>query len=617
MSFPFPLNPADGQQVTQAQSDGSVLVATYHQAKNEWIVNRQLPAPTPLTGTPPINVTATANGQVITWDQALKTWTAKTPGQSGGTGGTYSKPTQAAADTSNPPDPTKPTVTLKPGMLQSTLEKLHKEIKAWNGTAWTEVLAEDTIKQWVAAGSLFRGVVKEATLNTLPVPATANRGFYYSWTGNPGRVVVAGDAGIGGDLAGEILQVGDWIQSDGTKWVHVPGDLLSKQRWDSLGSFAPWSDTSWEKGSVVSYQKSFFRSNALVSPGDLAPDATGSKWTDITPLPSIKLADLADVNDNAALSGNDGVVVWAEIDGEFVVSREITVNGIEFDATGPGTILEGFMDGDLSVNKNLTTQVPSCEAVATYVDTRSLEDFADTKGLDVAADGEFIAWDDASNGWVPKQSAAALAGMTDVDLTTKPPVASNFLSFNGTKWVPAREDGGLVNKYIQGNAGPLEVDLGSKDWYQINLDAMVEYRQSDEFFTMSTKTSAGNWTQWGTALKKVRAHAQKGLEAKSHNDQSVAQNGDWLVLSWANNDATFAVHDAYSHVKVKITRMYDGWLMMETEMDYGGANGVQIAATTFWEFDASDPTKDIRYLVFNGYGGGVRLGMTGRLTVTK
>ena len=436
MAFPFPLNPVDGQQVSQTQPDGSVLVATYHQAKNEWEVNRQLPAPTPLTGTPPINVAATADGQVITWDQALNTWVAKAPAvSSGGTGGTYSKATQAGPDTPNPPDPTKPTVTLKPGMLQTTLENLHKELKAWNGSTWAEVFSEDTIKTWISAGSLFRGVVKEATLSTLPAPATANRGYYYSWTGNPGHVVAAGDAAIGGDLLGEVLQVGDWIQSDGSKWVHVPGDLLSKQRWDSLGSFAPWSDTSWEKGSVVSYQKSFFRANALISPGDLAPDATGSKWTDITPLPSIKLAQLADVNDNAALSGEDGVLVWSEVNGEFVVSRDITVDGIEFDATGPGAVLEGLMNGNLAANKTLTTQVPSCEAVATYVDGLRVEDLLDAKGLNVAADGEFIAWDDVSNGWLPKKAAAAIAGMTDVDLTT-PPTQGQTLLYNavGTKW---------------------------------------------------------------------------------------------------------------------------------------------------------------------------------------
>jgi hypothetical protein len=132
-------------------------------------------------------------------------------------------------------------------------------------------------------------------------------------------------------------------------------------------------------------------------------------------MPSIKLADLADVNDNAALSGDDGVVVWSEVDGEFVVSREITVDGIEFDASGPGTILEGFMDGALGLNKTLTAQAPSCEAVATYVDGLRVEDLADAKGLNRAANGEFIVWDDASKGWLPKELAMGL--LSDVELT--------------------------------------------------------------------------------------------------------------------------------------------------------------------------------------------------------
>ena len=79
MAFPFPLNPVDGQQVSQTQLDGSVLVATYYQAKNEWIVTRQLPAPTPITGTPPIHVSAPAKGQLNTWDQPLNTWVANAP----------------------------------------------------------------------------------------------------------------------------------------------------------------------------------------------------------------------------------------------------------------------------------------------------------------------------------------------------------------------------------------------------------------------------------------------------------------------------------------------------------------------------------------------------------
>ena len=263
MAFPFPKNPVDGQVVSQAASDGTVLTATYHLGKNEWTVTRTVPNP------PTINLVSTtayvvnpgSDGQVLTYDKTLNQWVGKAPvAGGGGSGGTFIKANQAATDTPNPPDATKPKELLKPGMLQTTPENLHHELKYWDGTQWNLLLGEDQIKQWVAAGSLFRGVTKEATLSTLPDVAVANRGFYWSWTGSPGYVVKKGDAKIGTDLENEILQVGDWIQSDGTKWVHVPGDLLSKQRWDSLGSFAPWTDTSWEKGSVVSYQKSFFRS---------------------------------------------------------------------------------------------------------------------------------------------------------------------------------------------------------------------------------------------------------------------------------------------------------------------------------------------------------------------
>ena len=417
MTFPFPLNPVDGQQASQTQPDGSVLVATYNQAKNEWIVNRQLPAPTPITGTPPINVSATANGQVITWDQALKTWTAKTPAaQSGGVGGTFVKPTQAAADTSSPPSAGgKPLVA---GMLQTTIENLHKELKAWNGTAWTEVFAEDTIKQWISAGSLFRGVVKEATLNTLPVPAAANRGFYFSWTGNPGHVVASGDAAIGGDLLGEVMQVGDWIQSDGAKWVHVPGDLLSKQRWDSLGSFAPWSDTSWEKGSVISYQKSFFRSSALVSPGDLAPGVTAAnpgevqKWVDITPLRSMSTGDLNNVNANTIRGGgvHGAVFQWDDNVGEWVSSDVLEVSEVK-----TGTVKFGDLYGEITGVENIdldatgpadeSTFVPSVWAVKEYVKGQPkpfLEELEDCTELANAEDGQVPVWSDANSRWEPK-----------------------------------------------------------------------------------------------------------------------------------------------------------------------------------------------------------------------
>jgi len=275
-------------------------------------------------------------------------------------------------------------------MLQTTLENLHKELKAWDGTNWAEVLSEDTIKQWISAGSLFRGVTKEATLNTLPTPATGNRGYYYSWTGNPGYVVKAADPSIGTDLVGEVLQVGDWIQSDGVKWVHVPGDLLSKQRWDSLGSFAPWSNTSWEKGSVVSYQKSFFRANALISPGDLAPGDPGSKWTDITPLPHMKLEELSDCQ-QLSTAADMQIPTFDAINNEWV-PRQLGMG----DLSDVNANVINPTDGAVLQWDDITMQWDAANSLSLR-----LEDLGDTGLLGGATEGQVPIWDDTNNNWKP------------------------------------------------------------------------------------------------------------------------------------------------------------------------------------------------------------------------
>jgi microcystin-dependent protein len=476
MAFPFPLNPVDGQVVTQTQPDGSVLTATYNQSKNEWVIDRQQPAPTPITGTPPINVTASADGQVITWDKVLGTWVAKAPAASGGVGGTYVKGTQAAPDTTNPPNPGgKPLVA---GMLQSTLENLHKEIKAWNGTAWTEVFGEDTIKQWISAGSLFRGVVKEATLSTLPAPATANRGFYYSWTGNPGYVVKAADPGIGTDLVGEILQVGDWVQSDGAKWVHVPGDLLSKQRWDSLGSFTSWSDTSWEKGSVVSYQKAFFRANALISPGDLPPGDPGSKWTDITPLPHMKLEELEDCL-NLGSATDMQVPAWDAINSEWVPTQLALndlsdVNADVTDPTSNGAVFQW----------DLATQ----QWVAANTLALRLEDLGDTGPLSGATKGQVPTWDDTNSEWAPKTlglkdlgDAASLSSASDGQVPT----------WNNTtkQWFPSHPPDELndltdVRLSALADGQVLKFDLTANEWHNSTVDGYTKAQIDTKISTL-------------------------------------------------------------------------------------------------------------------------------------
>ena len=451
MRFPFPSNPTDGQVATFTQADGTVLSATYIAAKNEWYVERQVPTPSTITLTSGTAYTVSpgTDGQVLTFDRLLNQWVGKPPSAvAGGSGQTYAKGTQAAPDKPNPPDPTKPAQLLQAGALQSTLENLHHELKTWDGTAWAELFSEDTIKQWISAGSLFRGVIKEATLSTLPDVDTANRGFYWSWTGSPGYVVQKGDAKIGPDLENEVLQVGDWIQSDGTKWVHVPGDLLSKQRWDSLGSFAPWSDTSWEKGSVVSYQKSFFRASALVAKGDLAPGASPAnpgevqKWVDITPLPHMSTGDLSNVNANTINGGgtHGAVFQWDDNVGEWVSSDTLEVSEVK-----TGTVKFGDPYGEITGVENLdldatdpadeSTFVPSVWAVKEYVKDRPkpfLEELDDCVDLGTATNGQVPSWDAANNKWVPYSVSAALSGLTDVTLTT--PADGQVLTYKTDHW---------------------------------------------------------------------------------------------------------------------------------------------------------------------------------------
>ena len=422
MSFPFPPNPVDGQVATQTQPDGTVLRATYQLTKNEWVVERVAPKdPTlMLTAGTPYTVNPGKDGQVLTYDKATNQWIGKTPADSGGKGQTFTKGTQAATDTPNPPDPTRPKEMLQAGALQTTLENLHKELKAWNGSAWVNVLTEEEIKQWIAAGSLFRGVVDDATLNTLPTPAVANRGFYWSWTGNPGHTVSGTDAKISPDLDNEVLQVGDWIQSDGTKWVHVPGDLLSKQRWDSLGSFQPWSDTSWESGSVVSYQKSFFRASALVAKGDLAPGASPGnpgevqKWVDITPIPHMSTGDLNNVNANTIDGGgrtHGAVFQWDDNIGEWVSSDTLEVSEVQTDTIRLGGQLGGeiyyFEEVDLaSVDPaDDGNTAASVYAIKEYIKNQPipfLEELEDCKELATAEDGQVPVWSDANSRWEPK-----------------------------------------------------------------------------------------------------------------------------------------------------------------------------------------------------------------------
>ena len=113
-------------------------------------------------------------------------------------------------------------------------------INVYNGGIWREVLSEQSIQSWIAAGSLFQGTIQSmAELGNLPVPDISNKGFYWTWTGPANTDVTVADFTNGGGFD-DTLQVGDWLQSDGIMYKHVPSDLMSKQRWESVGSFRPW-----------------------------------------------------------------------------------------------------------------------------------------------------------------------------------------------------------------------------------------------------------------------------------------------------------------------------------------------------------------------------------------
>ncbi|MFN2201563.1 MAG: hypothetical protein ACK2UO_10165, partial [Caldilineaceae bacterium] len=88
---------------------------------------------------------------------------------------------------------------------------------------------------------------------------------------------------IGGDLDGEMLQVGDWIQivtdgAGGFRWAHVPSDLLSKLRGDQLYSIQPWAAGNWERNSVVNYEGRLWRAVSNVAPTDGAPLVQGQPF---------------------------------------------------------------------------------------------------------------------------------------------------------------------------------------------------------------------------------------------------------------------------------------------------------------------------------------------------
>jgi len=121
-----------------------------------------------------------------------------------------------------------------------------------------------------------------------------------------------GDAcGLGVDLAGAVLQVGDWLQvvNRGTPqapdmhWTHIGGDLLAKARADLLYGLQSWAQGTWEAGALVVYNGKVWRAARAITAADGAPGSRLFPFT-VAASPSAGLVGVSMGTALARLSGS-------------------------------------------------------------------------------------------------------------------------------------------------------------------------------------------------------------------------------------------------------------------------------------------------------------------------
>ena len=191
----------------------------------------------------------------------------------------------------------------------------NREINIFDGNVWKGIYSERQIKEWIAAGSKFEGIFAEdghiqgggvvdfTHLKGMMSTSTLDQllgfvGHYYTWNGTDGYVIKTGD--LDSTLVGNTMNTGDWLQlvNSGGKItdptdplfatqqpdfhiVHIAGDSLTKQRADGLYSFADWSPSAYEIGSLITYKGKAYTAVFTIAPSDSAPDVLGSKWLPI------------------------------------------------------------------------------------------------------------------------------------------------------------------------------------------------------------------------------------------------------------------------------------------------------------------------------------------------
>ena len=137
--------------------------------------------------------------------------------------------------------------------------------------------------------------------------------------------------------------------------------------------------------------------------------ASNSQWEPTDPTFPTSIGALSDVDDVIGNLGQDCVMVWDEASQVWTDSRSIEIDDIEFDASGPGTLLEGiaaYSDAGLDPTKD--TWVPSCLAVDKYIrEGINLEFLLDCNELKFATNGQVPVWNDTTSQWEPQDPSAA------------------------------------------------------------------------------------------------------------------------------------------------------------------------------------------------------------------
>ena len=445
------------------------------------------------------------------------------------------------------------------GDLDIVLEANDHRLNVYDGASYQELFGEGTIKSWIAAGSLFQGVVTSTgDIGTLPAPSVGNKGYYWTWTG-PANTAVSPGAFTNGGGFSATLQVGDWIQSNGSAYVHIPSDLLSKLRWESLGSFKTWAAGSWERDSLVIHSGRMYRAIAAIAALDAAPDSNAN-WLDITP--DLALEDLSNVDNATPTAGQ--VLTWSQLNTRWEPAPAVTTIEDALDSTVTSPADGEVLSYDSGTSKWVNQPISFSASDLTYVTINSvadgevlqydaasakwqnvdykfpLSDLTDTT-IGGASEGHTLHWDATTSKWMNSSPVDTLGGLTDVTLAA----ASNGegLIFDGTsnKWknLPiVRSLGDLTDTGLSAPVANQVLRYNGTSWINVTPD----------YLTPTTGYTQAQVDTLVSALSTNVVHSQEVLDIANTPPSSPALDDAYIVGTaptgvWVGQDNQLAEWD--------------------------------------------------------------------------